>query len=148
MSETALTAAELARIGQLFDRVRYAKLIGIELDEASRGQVKMHLDARDDLRQVNDVLHGGSIASLIDTAAAFAVITLIEPGQSATTTDLTIHFLRPVDAGRITAVARVLRSGRRLLVVRIDVFDSSQNLISTAVTTYIRISPSPSSTQS
>ena len=139
MSERTLTEAELARIGQL---------IGIELDEASRGQVKMHLDARDDLRQVNDVLHGGSIASLIDTAAAFAVITLIEPGQSATTTDLTIHFLRPVDAGRITAVARVLRSGRRLLVVRIDVFDSSQNLISTAVTTYIRISPSPSSTQS
>jgi len=140
MTDTTLTDAELARVQQLFQRVRYAKVIGIELDEVSRGLVKMHLDARDDLRQVNDVLHGGSIASLIDTAAAFAVITLIEAHQSATTTDLTIHFLRPVDCGRITAVARVLRSGRRLLVVTIDVFDSAQNLISTAVTTYIRIS--------
>ncbi|MDX6611602.1 MAG: hypothetical protein QOD75_788 [Blastocatellia bacterium] len=143
MTESALTEAELARISELFNRVRYAKFMGIELDEVSRGQVKMHLDAHDDLRQVNDVLHGGSIASLIDTAAAFAVITLIEPGQSATTTDLTIHFLRPVDSGRVTAIARVLRSGRRLLVVTIEVFDSSQNLISTAVTTYIRIPPKP-----
>jgi uncharacterized protein (TIGR00369 family) len=101
--------------------------------------VKMHLDAREDLRQVNDVLHGGSIASLIDTAAAFAVITVLEPDQSATTSDLTIHFLRPVDSGRVTAVARVLRGGRRLVVVNIEVLDSRQSLVSTAVTTYIRL---------
>lgn len=144
MTDTPLTDAELARVRQLFERVRYAKVIGIHLDEVSRGRVKMYMDVRDDLRQVNDVLHGGSIASLIDTAAAFAVITLIEPDQSATTTDLTIHFLRPVDSGRITAVARVLRAGRRLLVVTIEVFDSAQALISTAVTTYIRLPlPSP-----
>jgi uncharacterized protein (TIGR00369 family) len=139
MIDTALTQAELARLRELFQRVRYVKLLGIQLDEASRGLVKMHLDAREDLRQVNDVLHGGSIASLIDTAAAFAVITLIEPQQSATTADLTIHFLRPVDSGRVTAVARVLRSGRRLLVVTVEVFNSTQSLISTAVTTYIRL---------
>jgi uncharacterized protein (TIGR00369 family) len=139
MTDTALTEAELSRVRELFGRVRYARLLGLELDEASRGVVKMHLDAREDLRQVNDVLHGGSIASLIDTAAAFAVITVLEPDQSATTSDLTIHFLRPVDSGRVTAVARVLRGGRRLVVVNIEVLDSRQSLVSTAVTTYIRL---------
>lgn len=139
MIETALTGAELERLRGLFQRVRYAKFIGIELDEATRGAVRMHMDAREDLRQVNDVLHGGSIASLVDTAAAFAVITLLELDQSATTSDLTIHYLRPVDGGRVTAEARVLRSGRRLLVATIDVFDHTQSLAATAITTYIRL---------
>jgi len=140
MTNTDLTEAELARVQELFGRVRYAKFLGIELNEVSRGLVTMQLDAREELRQVNDVLHGGSIASLIDTAAAFAVITVLDAGQSATTSDLTIHFLRPVDSGRVTATAKVLRSGRRLVVVTVDVFDNAQTLISTAVTTYLRLS--------
>jgi len=139
MSERALTDAEQERLRGLFERVRYAKLLGIEFDEATRGAVKMHMDARADLRQVSDVLHGGSIASLVDTAAAFAVITMLEPDQRATTSDLTIHYLRPVSSGSVAAEARVLRSGRRLSVVTVNVFDNSQALVATAVTTYIRL---------
>ncbi len=139
MSETALTNAEQERLRGLFLRVRYAKLLGIEFDEATRGAVKMHMDAREDLRQVSDVLHGGSIASLVDTAAAFAVITMLEPDQRATTSDLTIHYLRPVSSGSVAAEARVLRSGRRLSVVTVNVFDNAQALVATAVTTYIRL---------
>jgi len=139
MIETALTGAEQERLRGLFQRVRYAKLLGIEFDEATRGAVKMHVDAREDLRQVSDVLHGGSIASLVDTAAAFAVITMLEPDQRATTSDLTIHYLRPVSSGSVAAEARVLRSGRRLSVVTVNVFDNAQALVATAVTTYIRL---------
>ena len=139
MIETALSDAEQELLRGLFQRVRYAKLLGIELDEATRGSVKMHMDARQDLRQVSDVLHGGSIASLIDTAAAFAVITMLEPDQSTTTSDLTIHYLRPVSSGSVAAEARVLRSGRRLLVVTVNVFDNLQALVATAVTTYVRL---------
>lgn len=139
MTGDLLSESELARVHALFQRVRYAKLIGIRLGAVTRGLVTMHLDARADLRQVNDVLHGGSLASLIDTAAAFAVISLLEPEESATTSDLTIHYLLPVINGRVTAEARVLRSGRRLSVVTIEVFDSSHSLVATAVTTYIKI---------
>jgi len=139
MIATGLTEAELQRIHELFNRVRYAKLLGIEIDEVSHGFVKMHLDARDELRQVNDVLHGGSVASLIDTAAAFAVITLLDKAQSATTSDLTIHYLRPLASGRVSAEAKVIRPGRRLLVVTVEVFGEAGSLAATAVTTYIRL---------
>ena len=139
MIATGLTESEGRRIHELFDRVRYAKLLGIEIDEVSHGFVKMHLDARDELRQVNDVLHGGSVASLIDTAAAFAVITLLDKAQSATTSDLTIHYLRPLASGRVSAEAKVIRPGRRLLVVTVEVFGEAGSLAATAVTTYIRL---------
>jgi uncharacterized protein (TIGR00369 family) len=58
------------------------------------------------------VVHGGAIASLIDTAAAFAVLTQIEVDEKVTTTDLTIHYLRPITSGRMTANAQVVRGGR------------------------------------
>ena len=85
------------------------------------------------------MVHGGAIASLIDTASAFALLTQIEVDERVTTTDLTIHYLRPAIAGRITATARIVRGGRRLFVLSVDVHNDAQALIATAVTTYIKI---------
>ena len=56
-----------------------------------------------------------------------------------TTVDLTISYLRPVTRGRLTAVAKVVRAGRRLFVVSADVFDAETNLIATALSTYIKV---------
>jgi uncharacterized protein (TIGR00369 family) len=91
------------------------------------------------LRQNQGVLHGGAIASLIDTASAFAVVTHLAPDERVTTTDLTIHYLRPVTAGRLSATARTVRAGRRLFVLSVEVMDDQQKLIATAVTTYIKL---------
>src|SRR6266851_5600405 len=89
--------------------------------------------------QTLGVVHGGAVASLIDTASAFAVVTQLEPNERVTTTDLTIHYLRPVTAGRLTATARTVRAGRRLFVLSVEVMDNQQKLIATAVTTYIKL---------
>ena len=67
------------------------------------------------------------IASLIDTAAAFAVVTRIESGEKSTTTDLTIHYLRPITSGRMTATARIVRGGRRLFVLSVEVANDKQS---------------------
>jgi len=85
------------------------------------------------------VVHGGAIASLIDTAAAFAVLTQIEVAEKVTTTDLTIHYLRPITSGRMTATAQVVRGGRRLFVLSVDVLNDQDVLLATAVTTYIKV---------
>ena len=85
------------------------------------------------------MVHGGAVASLIDTASAFAVVTQLEPNERVTTTDLTIHYLRPVTAGRLTATARTVRAGRRLFVLSVEVIDDQQKLVATAVTTYIKL---------
>jgi uncharacterized protein (TIGR00369 family) len=79
------------------------------------------------------------IAALIDTAAAFAVVSLLEPEQSTSTIDLTIHYLRPLTAGRAAAQARVLKAGRRVLVISVDVKDESEALVATALTSYLRL---------
>src|SRR5437773_6999635 len=99
MSENKLNEARVARIHEAFASVPYAKLIGLELGEMKPGEANLHLDIRDELKQNQGVVHGGAVASLIDTAAAFAVVTLLKTGEHVTTTDLTIHYLRPITSG-------------------------------------------------
>jgi uncharacterized protein (TIGR00369 family) len=134
-----LTLEEEKRVREAFERVPFIHLLKVELGEVRRGEATLYLEVRDELRQNNGVVHGGVIASLVDTAAAFAIITSLEKEQTTTTVDLTIHYLRPLLAGRATAHARIVRAGRRILTIRVDVLDESQTLTATALTSFIRL---------
>ncbi len=139
MSENELNEVRVARIHEAFASVPYAKFLGLELGEIKPGEANLHLEVRDELKQNQGVVHGGAVASLIDTASAFAVVTQLEPNERVTTTDLTIHYLRRATEGRLTATARTVRAGRRLFVLSVEVMDDQQKLIATAVTTYIKL---------
>lgn len=138
MTREELNLARIARAREAFRLVPFARLLGLELGEVTEGELSIHLEVREELKQYQGVVHGGAVASLIDTAAAFAVITKLDLDEHASTTDLTIHYLRPAASGRLTAQARIVRGGRRLLVLTVEVTDDKQILIATAVTTYIK----------
>jgi uncharacterized protein (TIGR00369 family) len=135
-----LTPEQERRVREAFEEIPFARLLGIELGELRRGAATLHLEARDELKRNRGILHGGVVASLADTAAAFAVLTLGEAGDATTTVDLTVHYLRPLAAGRATARARVLRAGRRILSISVEVLDENQALAATALTSFIRLS--------
>jgi len=137
MSE--LDPTKLDRARRTFAGVPYAKFLGLELGEVASGEATIHLTVRDELKQNQGVVHGGAVASLIDTASAFAVLTHIEIHERVTTTDLTIHYLRPITEGRMAATARIVRGGRRLFVLSVEVRNDRNVLVATAVTTYIKI---------
>ena len=136
MSE--LDPVKVSRARAAFASVPYAKFLGLELGEMTSGQVSIHLQVRAELMNLS-VVHGGAIASLIDTAAAVAVLTQIEVHEWVTTTDLTIHYLRPITSGRMTAHAKVVRGGRRLFVLSVEVLNDRDVPLATAVTTYIKV---------
>lgn len=139
MSEGKITRAQLRRIQKALTTVPFARLIGIELEHVASGTATLAVNVRKELTQNQGVVHGGAIASLIDTATAFAIISLLPPREKVSTVDLAISFLRPVTGGRLRAVARVVRAGRRLFVVSAEVFDTQGRLITTALSTYIKI---------
>jgi uncharacterized protein (TIGR00369 family) len=139
LTDNQLTSEQMRRVEAAFASVPFIHFLGLELGAVERGAVTLHLDVRDELRQVRGLLHGGVTASLIDTAAAFAIITTLAEAESTATVDLTIHYMRPLLSGRLTAHARVLRAGRRLLTVTVDVRDEAGNLAATALTTYTKL---------
>lgn len=139
MSETNLTVAQLKRAYKALSMVPYAKLLGIEIEDVGMGTATLTLAVRKELTQNHGVVHGGAIASLIDTAMAFAIIPLLSVKEKVTTVDLTISYLRPVTDGQMRASAKVIRAGRRLISVSAEVFNSNQTLTATALSTYIKL---------
>ena len=70
---------------------------------------------------------------------AFAIIPHLEENETSTTVDLTIHYLRPLVSGVATATSKVIRAGRRVIVVSSEVVDDRARVAATAVSTYMRI---------
>jgi acyl-CoA thioesterase len=139
MTGASLTAERLARIERAIEAVPYARLLGIQLEKVAPGEATLTLAIRPELTQNHGVVHGGAIASLLDTATAFAILTLLEPDERVTTVDLTISYLRPAVEGTLQATARVLRQGRRLFTVSAELVDSGGTLLTTALSTYIKL---------
>ena len=139
MSE--LTEAQRQRVERALDTVPFAKLLGIQLESVVAGHAVLALPIREELKQNNAIVHGGAIASLIDSAMAFAIIPLLAEKERTTTVDLTIHYLRPLTEGVAKCSARVVRAGRRVVVVSAEVFDHQERLAATAVSTYLRLTP-------
>src|SRR5687767_6554487 len=139
MSE--LTEAQRERVERALATVPFAKLLGIQLESVVSGHAVLALPIREELKQNNAIVHGGAIASLIDSAMAFAIIPLLAENERTTTVDLTIHYLRPLTEGVAKSTARVVRAGRRVIVVTAEVLDHNERLVATAVSTYLRLTP-------
>lgn len=133
-----LSADELALLHETFAQIPYVRLLGMEFVGAERGSATFALEVREELLRMGGIVHGGALASLLDTAAAFAVHTLLTPGARTVTVDLTIHFLRPASEGRVLARARVLREGRRIVIISAEATNQTGLLLATATTTYVR----------
>lgn len=139
-SAPELTEAQRQRVERALDSVPFARLLGIQLESVVAGHAVLSLPVRDDHKQNHGVVHGGAIASLIDSAMAFAIIPLLAEKERTTTVDLTIHYLHPLTEGVAKTSARVVRAGRRIVVVSAEVFDHKERLVATAVSTYLRLS--------
>jgi acyl-CoA thioesterase len=138
MKSAELSPERTKEISNVLRTIPYAKLLGIELVRVMAGEATLALEIKEELKRNNGIAHGGAISSLIDTATAFAVISLLETPQRATTVDLTINFLRPISEGRATATAKIIREGRRIVVVAAEVHDDAGKLLATALSTYIK----------
>ena len=83
----------------------------------------MEMDNGPHLVNARGALHGGLVATLIDTVAGCAALAGSTSVQGFATADMTIHYLAPIVTGPARAQATVLRRGGRSVVVRVEVYD-------------------------
>lgn len=97
--------------------------LGLELREADPDRAEVALPVRDDLVQEENVVHGGVIATLADTAAVYLVLPSLPDEAGLTSIEFKVNFLRParVEAGELRAVATPVRLGRTVAVCRVEV---------------------------
>jgi uncharacterized protein (TIGR00369 family) len=95
--------------------------MGFELVDVEPGRSVIRATHRDDLCQPAGVMHGGVIATLVDTGMAHSILLteynrrLHEGGGSIVSLDLRIKYFRPVPRGKILAVSTAPRIGSRIV---------------------------------
>ncbi len=84
-------------------------------------------------------LHGGILATLLDSALGCAVHSKLAAGVGYTTVDLNVTYLRPAtrDSGRLTCEAESVHSGRKIATARAQIVDDGGRLYATGITTCV-----------
>lgn len=72
-------------------------------------------------------LQGGLLATLVDVTAGRAALDAAGEGKTVPTSDLHLRFLSPVLVGPAVAVATIVRRGRSLIIVQVDVTDAGRD---------------------
>lgn len=102
--------------------------------EDSVERLVIEMDNRPDLANIRGALQGGLVATLIDIAAGRLAGNVVGANQNVTTADMNVHFLAPIVSGPARAEATVVRAGRRLIVLAVDVFDAGRDRLAARAT--------------
>jgi uncharacterized protein (TIGR00369 family) len=110
-------------------------LIGMRIVAADVGTATFEIDVGVQHSSPPGTVHGGILCDLADAAMGCANLSRLEEGETFTTIELKINFLKPVWEGRLTAVGHVLKAGRTIALCEARVTDGEGSLVAYATST-------------
>ena len=110
------------RIQASFDRQSMMATLGAQLIQAGDGSATITAPILPGTMQQQGFGHAGLTFSIGDSAAGYAALTLIPVHQEVVTAEIKINLLAPARGDRLIARGRVVKPGRRLIVVASDVY--------------------------
>jgi len=111
--------------------------LAIEPVDVGPGWIRFALEPHEMHYNPLGTVHGGVIATVLDSAAACAVHSVLTAGQGYTSLDLTSKYLRPVTAetGRVIVTGTVLSRGARTALAEARLTDGRDRLLAYATST-------------
>jgi uncharacterized protein (TIGR00369 family) len=106
----------------------FLALIGATTPDADDGTARLVLDVEDRHLNPAGAVHGGLLATLVDTTMGAAVKSAVED-EAPATSQLTVTYLRPGKPGRLEVSARVGKRGDSLTVCEADVEQDGKTLV-------------------
>ena len=113
----------MQRIYQSFERQTMMQTLGAQLGEVRAGYVEIIAPILPGSLQQHGYAHAALIFAIGDSAAGYAALSVMGEEFEVLTAEMKINLLAPGRAGPLRAVGNVEKSGRRLIIVRADVFD-------------------------
>jgi uncharacterized protein (TIGR00369 family) len=128
-------------VARLVDRIKVrevgapvSELVGFRLMSVENGKAVFELEAGPQHANPLGTLHGGVLCDVADAAMGIAYASTLADGETFTTLELKINFLRPFRTGTLTATARMVKSGRMIGLAECDVTDAGGRLVARAMT--------------
>lgn len=97
--------------------------------DAAGGRSRVRLTVAEDHKNLYGIVHGGMLATLLDSACGVAQATRLREGEALVTLDLSINYLRPARSGPLTAEGEVVHRGQRTGVAEASVRDEAGHLV-------------------
>jgi len=116
-----------------------AELIGVGVQRIENGECVATMVAEERHSNPMGTIHGGILCDLADAAMGMAYYSTLEEGESFTTLELKINFLRPFWTGGLVARGRVASRGRTVGMTECDVEDDQGRLIARASSTCLTL---------
>ena len=107
----------------------FAGRLGVVVTEVEEGTARLEFEATEEHLNPAGTVHGGVLATLVDTAMGTAVRSATDDGDVPATSQLTVTYLRPGKPGRLTVAARVRTRGEHLTVCDADVEQDGRSLV-------------------
>ncbi|MDX2484158.1 MAG: PaaI family thioesterase [Pseudodonghicola sp.] len=109
------------RIKDSFARQSMMETLGAQIDSVSAGQVVISAPILPGSRQQHGVAHAALSFALGDTAAGYSALSVMPEDTEVMTAEIKINLLAPGRGERLRATGRVIKPGRRLVVVSAEV---------------------------
>jgi uncharacterized protein (TIGR00369 family) len=111
------------------------KLIGFQITAAKPGEATIELTAGPQHTNPMGTIHGGILCDIADAAMGIAYACSLAEGETFTTLELKINFLRPVRDGKLRALGKIIKKGSTIGLVECDVLDEQEKLVAHATST-------------
>ena len=128
------------KITQSFEKQTFMKTIGAQLDVIEDGKVTISVALKPGMMQQHGFGHAGITFSIGDSAAGYAALTKMGENQEVLTSEMKIHLLSPANGKVLKAVGSVLKPGKRLIVVKSDIYsikDEKEKMVATMLGTMV-----------
>ena len=112
-----------------------AELVGFKLTAVEDGRAVIAFEAGRQHANPMGTLHGGVLCDVADAAMGIAYAGTLDEGETFTTLELKINFLKPVRAGRLVATGRLVKGGHTVGLLECDVVDDKDRLVARASST-------------
>ena len=116
-----------------------AGLIGLRLVAIEPGRARFELDADQRHHNPMGTLHGGILCDIADSAMGMAYASTLGEGETFTTLELKINFLRPIRSARLIAEGVIVQQGRTAGMAEALVTDENGRLIAKATSTCLTL---------
>jgi uncharacterized protein (TIGR00369 family) len=139
---TAEPRPDLEPLRAFIRNIPLFRTLHYELVELKHGEVALRAPYTPDHDGIFHSFHGGLLMTLADTCACAALLSLTGAEQVMTTTDMNIRFLAPCNSAA-TARARIIKFGRTLVPIEVNLYDAEGRHVALAQVTYMRLKKMP-----
>ena len=129
----------LDRMAKVIATIPFMRHLGMEFVEGGEGYAKIKLNYQDENSTYAKALHGGAIASLIDTTGAMAAWTTAQiatPKYFGSTVGVNVNYLSGAIGEDIFAEGRILKRGKEIIYTDVRVTNAAGKLLAQGTVTY------------